>query len=377
MHATASELRPGRTPVSLTGSRFTTMSNTGLNTVPAPLSPASVPETIIGRDEEIDALVETLAGSTTQHLSVHGPRGSGKTLLARRALEELSADVTTCYVPCTTYDTQYKVLQRVSQVLTGSATPSGYHTTELQRQLEDELADRRLIVVLDEVDFLLENDGNDLLYHLSRMNHSPQVRLVLISPTHPESTDLLEERVRSSLQPWSLTVDRYRAETVDRILATRLQTAGFLEQVERAAVTLIAATTRNVRLGLHWLAEAIETSGDEDTISISEACVRGLESAALQRYREDLLAPFSAHHRLLCEAIGLLTTDDTSPVRTGVVYEQYDALCGAAEVKPVSTRRVGDFLTHLELLGLIAVEYSYGGSEGKTRTIQLKPSHEI
>jgi len=37
----------------------------------------------------------------------------------------------------------------------------------------------------------------------------------------------------------------------------------------------------------------------------------------------------------------------------------------------LTNRRLSDFLTHLDLLGLIEAEYHRGGEAGKTREIQL------
>jgi Cdc6-like AAA superfamily ATPase len=38
----------------------------------------------------------------------------------------------------------------------------------------------------------------------------------------------------------------------------------------------------------------------------------------------------------------------------------------------MSTRRISDYLTHLELLGIINVDHHDGGAEGKTRILRLQ-----
>lgn len=104
---------------------------------------------------------------------------------------------------------------------------------------------------------------------------------------------------------------------------------------------------------------------------IDEDIIRMVQTDAVQRYRTAQLAPFSAHHRLLLDAITLLTAD-TTEVRSGAVYDWYQQLCARTEMAPLSTRRISDFLTQLELLGLIEMDRHYGGELGKTRYISLQ-----
>ena len=63
--------------------------------------------------------------------------------------------VNICYVPCARSDTQYKALQRLCSELTEEATGDGYHTSELQRRIENRTSQVPIVIVLDEVDFLL------------------------------------------------------------------------------------------------------------------------------------------------------------------------------------------------------------------------------
>ena len=63
---------------------------------------------------------------------------------------------------------------------------------------------------------------------------------------------------------------------------------------------------------------------------------------------------------------------ETGSMHSGVVYEWYQKHCSQHGVNRLSTRRISDYLKHLELLGLIYAEYHYGGHDGKTRHIQLQ-----
>ena len=72
-----------------------------------PLKNNYIPETILDRETESEALKEAL--ERIQNIHIHGPRGTGKTLVVKKQLEKL--DSNTCYISCQEQDTQYKVLK--------------------------------------------------------------------------------------------------------------------------------------------------------------------------------------------------------------------------------------------------------------------------
>lgn len=335
-------------------------------TPPDALRPEYVPDTIINRDDEQAALDDVFATDGRHNLYVYGDRGTGKTLLTRTSLAD-NAGCNPCYVPCTRYDTQYQVLKQMYRHLTGTTINDGYHTAQLQHRVEDALTDRTLTIVLDEIDFLLEHDGNDLLYYLTRMQHAPHVTVVAISANHDTPASVIEDRALSTLQPWHLTVEPYTAMEAYDILEERLREAELFDAVDREALTFLVSRTRNIQLGLHWLAQAEATTEDRITVDL----LRTVREVAAHRYHEALLDGFSPHHHLLLDAISDFEMENEGSARTGQVYERYVDHCKDSGKQPLTHRRVSDFLTHLELLTIIDVEYRCGGEYGRTRLIQL------
>jgi len=123
---------------------------------PAVLEPDHLPDDIVDREEETRTLTAALADPGS-HLHLYGRHGSGKTLMTRTALADAAVDADTCVLSCTQDDTQYKVLAQLAATLTGTDIGSGYHTAQLQDHLAGHLPDTALVIVLDDVDFLLCN----------------------------------------------------------------------------------------------------------------------------------------------------------------------------------------------------------------------------
>lgn len=336
--------------------------------VATPLDTDHVPQTIVNRDDEQAAILDALSTAGSRNLYLYGPRGTGKTLVTRNCLNEAPSHLLTCYISCKKFDTEYEVLRQLYRTLTGNDINNGYHTAQLQERIEEHIAERKLVLVLDEIDFLFENNGDDLLYYLSRMKHHTNVTIVAISANHPEPQAVIEERTLSSLQPWYITFESYTREQIVHILETHLQDASLLDAVDQDALSLIADTTGNIQLALHWLEQAASTSEEQ----VTDELLRNVKSAAVQRYRDVLLTAFSSHHHLLFEAISQLVAEHGRSVNTGVVYDRYADLCDSTGNDPLSHRRITDFITHLELLNIIIVNHHTGGANGKTREIRIK-----
>lgn len=325
--------------------------------------PDSLPE-LVNRRTEYDALTDRLQRNETC-LHLYGPKGGGKSLLVEHALQTLPPETMVCRVSCRQQDTQYKVMTSLCNTVADGEFRTGYHTAQLYAAFSQALSDQKLVVVLDDVDFLLLNDGSDLLYALSRMDQQ-RPQLILISATYPDLRTELDERTYSSLLPETVDCPAYSEPGTRQVLTQRAP-----DWVDRPvtddAIAHIATATANIAFGQHWLIVAEEVTDGPITADV----VQLVRPDALQRYRTAQLARFSEHHRLVLDAIKLLTAD-TEPVHSGAVYNWYDRLCRQMGTAPLSTRRISTFLKHLELLGLIAADYHYGGDDGKTRDIWLE-----
>jgi Cdc6-like AAA superfamily ATPase len=321
---------------------------------------------LVDRNDEYTVLTDAFADQRNQCLYLYGQHGLGKTLVARHVVNTLSPQTAVCYLSCITQNTQYKILRTLHETLTGEALPPGLHTAQLYTAINQAPSRQDSLLVLNGIDFLLLNDGDTLLYALSRLDDERKPHLLLISGNHPDLATEIDERIYSSLLPTVIPFDPYTADETQRILTSH--TTDLLNQpVTSDALSRIAATSSNISLGLHWL----KTAADRTDGPITSDDIGRAEEDAIHRYRDALLAPFSDHHRLLLEVIETLTAD-LEPVHSGAVYEGYQNLCRRRGIDPFTTRRISDFLKHLALLNLIRVNQYTGGKQGKTREIWLR-----
>lgn len=321
---------------------------------------------LTGRTAEVSKLCESLIQQRESTVYLAGPHGAGKTLLVRHALRDLPPQPTVCYLSCLQHDTQYKALTALCETLTGESFKTGYHTTQLISAFTQSLTDHDLVIVLDDIEFLLLNDGCDFLYYLSRIDHQLAPRLIMVSANQRKLSAVLDERIYSSLRPVTITLEPYTAQETIRILESRVQD-WVNQEVSRDALAAIAATSQNIRLARDWLRLAAEITDSP----IREEMIHLTRADAQQRYRTNRLANFSIHHRHLMQVIEQLAAA-TDSMHSGTVYEWYQKCCSQHGINRLSTRRISDYLKHLECLGLIQAEYHYGGHDGKTRHIQLQ-----
>lgn len=275
------------------------------------------------------------------------------------------------YIPCRQYDTQYKALTRLYEAATNEQINSGHHTADLPREIKNRTSAVPSIVVLDDVEFLLLKDGDDLLYKLSRTNPQ-QVTLALTTARPDQLNTDLEERTQSSLQTRTMQFEQYSGQQLYDILAHRARESLQPRSLRQDALTYIASTTSHSSFALTWLKTAAKHTDDH----ITETTVKQTQESAYNTFIETQLQDFTPHHRLLYQAITELEKEVDSPVHTGQVNQRYRDLSQVQNENQVSNRQLSTYLKQLDLLDLIQTKYHYGGQKGKTREIILNtPGH--
>lgn len=290
----------------------------------------------------IDGCLRYLKTGIANHLFIFGSRGCGKTLMVKYIGHLLSQQhaARVLYVNCQQHNTSFKILAHLVGV-----RPRGCSLDELWHRFCDTCS-APAIVVLDEVDLLSDKDRHkDILYLLSRSERS---FMAILLSNHPKFLGVLDESIRSTLQPEPIHFRNYDANQIDRILRQRA-TAGLSPRLLKdrtldRVIPLIAAmatrsTNADVRVALKTLYyAAMGSAGD----------VRSLFERARRDLVADLLADLNTHNLLILAAAA-----QTPGSMVKAVYERYRHLSRDEHEEPFSYVHFYSSLSYLQSLGLI------------------------
>src|SRR5439155_96792 len=180
------------------------------------LRPSYLPDRLPHRESHIgqlaQILVTALKGERPSNVLIFGKTGTGKTAVVKYIENEFrKADgarmVQYLYLNCEIVDTPYGVLQSIGNKFienfhqripfTGLSTDRVYSL--LLEKLDEEK--RVVIVALDEIDKLVQKNGDDILYQLLKINDDlSKARVSLIGISNELTfTEYLDPRVRSRL----------------------------------------------------------------------------------------------------------------------------------------------------------------------------------
>ncbi len=350
------------------------------------LSPEYVPDNLIGREKQVKQIASVFApslkGDKPHNAFIYGKTGVGKTAITKYVLLELDQEVKKNQVPvksafvnCKQINTTTKILKRICNVVapevevpgTGLATSEYYD--KLWRILNG--FGGIAIVVLDEVD-KLEDDG--ILYNLSRARENLDITEGYVSILGI-SNDLtykerIDARTLSSFGNKEFIFPPYDAVQLREILEDRA-VIGFREAViDDEVIPLCAALAAqehgDARKALTLLEYAGELAVEKGSDRVTEKDVREAQERSEMDRIVEATKTLPLHQKLVLLAIvseGIKETD------TNTVYMGYKGLCDKRELKPLTKVRVSNFISELDMLGLITTRKVYRGRYGHTRTI--------
>lgn len=345
-----------------------------------------IPETLPHRSEQIETIakywVESLNNITPPDLTLYGKTGTGKTsatLYAKKQLEEIATErnlnIRIEYIRCTDYNTEYQVLAKLCQQLGKSVPFRGWTKAEVVnafRNLFDKNVlgeDLILIVILDEVDVLLKNDGDSILYTLTRTNN---VAITSIS-NYVDFKKFIKPKVKSSLRDREILFPPYNAPQLSDILTERSQLSFKPNVIGECVIELCSALAAKEEGDARYALDLLKTAGeiaDEYQIDhISSDYVREAKERIEHNKIFDVILTLPAQQQRVLEAIEKLT-EKNEEITSGRLYETYQAI---AKHDSVSYRRLFDFVNELEMLGLISTNtISRGRGRGRTNIITLQ-----
>jgi len=352
------------------------------------LSPEFIPEKLPFRDEETQAVAEVLApvlhGSKPSNLLLYGKTGTGKTAVARYVLGRLKTEATTpnltvAYVNTRLSNTEYRTLAEFAKFIDlpiDKQIPfTGLSIGEVIERISERVRSERkhVILVLDEIDYLVKTFGDGILYEFTRSSErlSPGFLSLVGISNDLKFKDELDPRVLSSLSEEELVFPPYTVEELREILTERARLAFKPAAASPSAINLCAAMAGSehgdARRAIDLLRIAGEVAEREGLKEIDDSCIRRASDKMEHDRVEEAIRSLPIQNK----AILLAVSRFKGGTNTGELYLAYSSLCRKTGLETLTQRRVSGILAELDLLGLIEASVVSKGRRGRTKRIQL------
>lgn len=355
------------------------------------LLPDYVPEELPHRDEQIRQLATVLSpaisGSRPPNVFIYGLTGTGKTAVTKYVLNRFSMKfgdkVITSYINCRLCNTNYRVLSELARSVGRPVPFTGLSTSEVLTRFVNGLESKKklMVVVLDEIDWLVKNSGDTVLYHLTRLNSElSRSKLSLIGITNDlKFMEYLDPRIKSGLGEEELLFPPYTNRELEDILRKRAEMAfndGVLEEgVIPLCAAIAARQNGDCRLALDLLLKAADIAEREGASKVSEDHVRRAQREIEKNLVIDAIRSMPFHVKLVLLSIMILNKrGDQVRVTTGEIFNKYKELCRNLGVGEVTQRRVSEIISELDMLGIINARIVSFGRYGRTKIIRLAVS---
>ena len=354
------------------------------------LLPDYVPEELPHRDKQIlrlgSVLAPALAGFRPSNVFIYGLTGTGKTAVTKYVLRKLSvkADkrIVYAYVNCRQVSTNYRVLAELVRSLGKNVPFTGLSTAEVLKRFVSTLERSRkiMIVVLDEVDYLVKKSGDSILYYLTRLNTDLSFsKLSVIGITNDlRFTEYLDPRVKSSLGEEELVFPPYTSSELRDILMMRAKEAFYPGVLEEGVIPLCAAIAAkqngDCRLALDLLLKAAEIAERDGRSNVTEDDVKRAQREIEKNLAVDVIRSMPLHVKLVLLAVFLMERERFRNITTGELYNKYKELALKLRIDPVTQRRVSEIINELDMLGLVNAQVVSMGRYGRTKRIKLSVS---
>ncbi len=356
------------------------------------LRPSYIPDILPHREEQINQLasilVTALEGQRPSNVLLFGKTGTGKTASIKyigKEIERANSNlnkVNFIYMNCEVIDTHYGVLQNIGNKFiedfqeripfTGWSTERVYNI--LREKIDEE---RRVIVIaLDEIDKLVSKNGDEVLYHLCRINDdlkNAKVSVIGIS-NDLRFMEFLDPRVRSSLSEEKMVFPPYNAEQLKDILEQRCRIAfedGVLEPpVIPLCAALAAQEHGDARRALDLLRVAAEIAERSHLPVVTESDVIKAKNKIELDCVTEAIRTLPLQSKLVMMGVLLSEEKGDNKLTTGDLYETYKELCQCTSMAVLTQRRITDLISELDMLGIIHARVKSFGRGGRTKEIE-------
>ncbi len=363
-----------------------------------------VPYTLLHRESELRLLTEFFSfalqspGKMTQRVMITGDVGTGKTALSQRFGASITHEATKkginlryVHVNCREYrGSLFLILQHAVSVFHPNFPKRGYAAEELLSMLMQMLDEEEahVILTLDEFESLVENEGSEAVYKLTRLQETrpnkPQRLSLLCILRDLKTTERLDPSTRSSLQSNIVNLQKYSKKQLVDILSARVTLAFKPSAVPEDTLDMIAEDAflenGNARFGIELLWRAGKYADAEEQDTVTAECVRKAASSIVPAMRRSDLETLSLHEKLFLLGVAMIFKQNKNASVTLAEAEQtYAVVCEEFNTSPVSHTQLWKYLRNLSAVGILKAEVIATGTRGRSTNVSLPriPASEL
>lgn len=325
-----------------------------------------------------------------QRVIITGDVGTGKTVLA----QHFGADMTSeagkhnvklhyIHVNCREYrGNLLLILQYAVAVFRSTFPKRGFSAEEILASLLQCLDEENAyaILALDEFDSLIEHEGSDAIYKLTRLQETrrgkPQ-RLSLLGIIRDLSLlNKLDASARSTLQRNVIYLEKYSEPQLIDILNDRVAMAFEKSAVPTDTVSLIADLARsesgNARFAIELLWRSGKYADAEDAEEVLPESVRKAISSIIPIMKKTELTSLELHEQLFLLAVArFFKKSDKAYASLTDLEKIYAIVCEEFNVEPNSHTQLWKYAQFLSDLGFLRTEVTSVSSRGRSTQISL------
>jgi cell division control protein 6 len=237
-----------------------------------------------------------------------------------------------------------------------------------------------VILTLDEFDSVIENEGSDAVYKLTRLQETrqgkPQRLSFIFIMRDLTSIGKLDASSKSTLQRSIISLQRYDKNQLVDILTDRVAISFELGAIEEDVVNLIAELafneTGNARFGIELLWRAGKYADARDAGLVEAECVRQAVSSIVPSMRRSDLSALGLHEKLFLLAVARFFKENEQAYASLVQLEKaYAVVCEEFGEKPYSHTQIWNYAQHLSQIDVIKVEVATQATRGRTTQVSL------